>query len=189
MSEEIKVDKTLWDSFAALFAGKPAPVQVPDPVIPEEYKVAMKERDDLKAAQAKLQAEAAHKSQLDNLTAELQKKDRFGVMFADAKFAGEAAEMFSGMPEKVREWTMRKMAALQAQVNFSKLTAEFGTTGAVAASNPVDEFSALVNAKKSEGKMKYADALSAVRVENPDLAAAYDEAMHSRAGKTKKGDE
>ena len=144
----------------------------------------MKERDEFKAEKVKLQKDAEHRTAVEKLTADLQKPDRFGKMFADAKFAGEAAEMLSSMTDAQREWIMRKFSAVQAQVNFTKLGAEFGQTGTTHAADPVEEFSALIKDKQKEkGFENYGTALHAVRDANPEMAEAYDAAMQKRAGR------
>ena len=134
----------------------------------------------MKAKIAQAEQETAHKTLVEKLSAELQDA-KFGKVFADAKVSGEMAEHLSAVAEPQREFFMRKIAALAFQVDFSKLGAEFGVVG-LDASNPVDEFTALINEKqKVKGFEKYASALNAVRNEHPEIAVAYD--LAKRQGK------
>lgn len=156
----------------------------------EELAAAIKERDELKAKVEAQEKAAAHKAEVDKLTVELQKKERFGVLFADAKVVGEAAEMFSAIPEAQREYFMRKMAALQAVADFNKLGTEFGGTGKTnGGTNAIDSFSALVKATQKDRKVSYAQALTITTNENPDAAAAYNAAMKARAGRGEEAQE
>jgi hypothetical protein len=76
------------------------------------------------------------------------------------------------LPEQ-REWVMRNFAALIAQIDESHLTGEIGSTGAGLPENPAQTLDETVQAKATELKVSYAEALSIVVRDQPELARNY----------------
>jgi hypothetical protein len=181
--ETVQVPKGLWEQLTALLkpAKEPQAPTQPEMSIPEEYTVAMKERDEYKVRFAQMEADKLHAEVVTKLTADLQDK-KFGKEF-DGKAAGEAAEVLAGMTTEQAEWVMSRLSAQAARIDYSKV-GELGTDGANAISDPREAFAAAVQSKMKTGKMTYQDAYALAKDEAPDLFKAYAEYV---PGKPKEG--
>ena len=180
MEEKIEVPKSLWEQFGALFAGhKPEP-QTPATVTPEQFAAAMQERDDMKARLDKLEAEKQHAAKVDQMTATLQDAKKFGKVFEADTMAAEAAEVFSGLNDAQLAYFSKLVSALSNQVKYSKLLAEFGQTGDAGASDPKQEFAAVIANTMKEQKVDYMTAFNLARAEHPEMAEAYDAAVSKK---------
>lgn len=149
----------------------PAPVAVTDT---DEFKSIVRERDDLAAKIAEIEAERRRRESLAAITAQLQDKEKFGSAYIDLKSANEAAEMLAGMTDDQRAWVMRNFSAYIAQIAESALTAEAGSAASVEIeTDPARAFVAAVEAKMRADKIGYVAAYEAVKVEQADLFKAY----------------
>jgi hypothetical protein len=176
----VAVDKGLLEKLLDLL--KPAtpepsaPVtEPPAPVITEaaEFKAVASERDDYKTQLETLKAEAATKEARVALSAQLQKKEDFGVVFAEATAADEAAGVLARLPESDREWVMRNFKALIAQIDESNLTTETGTEkGAPLGDDPKAEYNAQVLKTADEKKIGYVEAFELCKTTHADLFKA-----------------
>jgi len=169
-AETVQVEKGVWDQLAALFGKQP---DKPEPQIPDEYKAAMKERDELKALQAKAEADKLHAETVTTLTAELKKPERFSAAYKDDKAATEAAEQLAAMPQPQRDWVMQQLAAMSKRIDYSKLTTEIGSGGTGVESDPRKAFAGAVEAKMKAAKVDYMSAYNLVKTEAPELFEAY----------------
>ena len=179
--ENIQVPKSFLESLLGFLKPKqeepptepPAPVE---PKIPEEFKAAVRERDDFKAQLDALKAEAQAKERRTNLTAQLQNKEKFGMVYVELKAAEEAASMMATMTPEQREWCMRNFSAFIAQIDESALTGERGSEhGAPIGGDPKAELNAVVVKYMADNKVAdYVTALEAVKQTHADLfKAAY----------------
>lgn len=174
MSEEntVNVPATVWEKLTALFdraekfEAKPVNESLVDV---ETFEATVKERDEYRAKIEAYEAEKKHAELVEKLGAEL-KSEVFGSVFSEG--AGDAAEMLSGMTEDQREWILKTVKGLAAQVDATKLTSEIGSDGE-GIENPVEAFNAAVLKIKNEKKINYNDALAIARVENKELFEAY----------------
>lgn len=137
----------------------------------EEYKIAIRERDEAKAKADAFEAETARKSEIAALVAQLQDKTKFGMVYVELKGAEEAATMMAGMTPECREWCMRNFSALAIQAGKSKLELEIGVGGG-AEGTPAEQFNALVEARMKEKGVAYLAAYEMVKTENADLFIA-----------------
>jgi hypothetical protein len=173
--ETVQVSKSLWEQLGALFKPAdpaPAPVTPPPAVVPEEYVAAKRERDELAAKLAQIEADKLQAETITKLTADLR-GEKFGKEFDDTA-APEAAKVLAGMRDEQREWVMTRLAAMSARINYAALTAEMGTSSS-GIQDPREALSAAVQAKMSEKKINYADAYQIVKNEAPELFKAYAE--------------
>jgi Mu-like prophage I protein. len=181
MSEEtmVQVPKGFLDQLMAFFKPTADPVKpepqkpVEQPAVTDEYKAAVKERDDFKAKLETLEAERLHATRVTELAAELKKTERFSATFKDEKAANDAAEKLAALPKESQEWVMQQLAALSKRIDYSKLTAELGSDATTAIADPRQAFAAAVDAKVKTGKISYTDAYVIVKDEAPELFAAY----------------
>lgn len=175
--EYVQVPKSFWENLLNAFKPKqeePPVTEPPAPDLkPEEFKAAVKERDDYKAQLDALKAEQAAKALRADLAAQLQDKEKFGSMYVELKTAEEAATMMSGMTPEQREWCMRNFSALIAQVNESKLFGEHGSeTAPPIGADPKAEFNAQVEAIRREKSIDYNAALELAKISHSDLFTA-----------------
>jgi hypothetical protein len=178
MQENISVPKGLFEKLMELIKPAadpepPAPVVEPAPVIvteAAEFKAVASERDDYKTQLETLKAEAATKEARVALSAQLQKKEDYGVVFAEATAAGEAAGVLAGLSESDREFVLRNFRALIAQIDESKLTKETGTEkGAPLGDDPKAEFNAQVLKTKEEKGVNYVEAFELTKTTHAEL--------------------
>lgn len=162
MDETFKVPasfKGLWDKFVASLA-KAEPEKVE--VIPDEYKAAVVERDELKARIAE-QAKATERKAL---------VEKFDAELKETKADPTLAELLADVPAETAEAVMKQFKALSAQIDESKLTGEQGTEG-----QPVDDpkaaFNAAVLSLSNDKKISYNAAFEEVKTSQPDLFKAW----------------
>jgi len=187
MAEDtVQVPKSLWEKIEERFFSRrlpvepevetskpePAPASAPAPAVPEEFAAAIRERDDLKAKFAAIEAEKARLVVVTGLVAQLQNQEQFGMHYVELNKAQEAAEMMAGMTEEQRSWCMRNFSAMAAQITTSALFAENGTSGAGPSGDPATALDVAVKAKMASAKLGYVEAFEAIRVEQPDLVKA-----------------
>ena len=171
MTETVTVPADLWSkAMGFLFPHKDEPDPAPKP--PEEteqYQAVVRERDAAKAEADAFKAETARKESITALVAELQNKEKFGMVYVELKGAEEAASMMSSMSPEQREWCMRNFSALALQA--SAITTEVGTPGGNEGTDR-QQFEALVEARVKEKGIVYLAAYELVKAENPDLFVA-----------------
>ena len=160
MDGNVSVPKALWDKFMEFInVNKPTEPPTPEPVKVEEteaFKAAAKERDDFKAKLEAKEADDAKKALVANLTAQLQKKEDYGMVYVELKAADEAAGVLATMDETQREWVLRNFKALIAQIDESQLTGEEGReTAATTDEDHKARFNAIVLKMVNEGKGDY----------------------------------
>lgn len=174
-AETVQIEKSAWDKLMALVTGgTPAAPQTPsEPVIPDEYKAAMQERDELKAKMDQLEAERLHAEAVTTMTATLKNPERFSSAFKDDKAAGEAAEKLAALPKESQDWFLQQFSAMAKRIDYSKLTAEIGSAATEQSTDPRQAFSAVVSAKMKAEKCSYEAAYNLVKDEAPDLFEAY----------------
>jgi hypothetical protein len=173
----VAVDKGLLEKLLDLL--KPATPEQPAPVVElvpapvteaAEFKAVVQEREDFKAQLDAIKAEQAAKETKANLTAQLQKKEDFGAVFAEAPAADEAAGVLATMTEAQRDYVMRNFRALIAQIDESKLTNETGTEkGAPLGDDPKAEFNAQVLKAKEEKGVNYVEAFELTKTTHAEL--------------------
>ncbi len=179
MSEEtVQVSKSLLETLLGFLKPKQdePPVETPpDGVKPEEFKAITSERDNYKAQLDTLKAESQAKELRSNLTAQLQSKEKFGMVYVELKSAEEASAVLATMSPEQREWCMRNFAAFIAQIDESKLLGETGSESAeTIGANPVAEFDAQVKKIAAEKSIDYNSALTVAKTTHADLfKAAY----------------
>lgn len=169
MAEEtVQVPKGIFDTFVSWFKRTAEPQPEPEapapaePVIPDEYKAAVVERDELKARLVALEAQQAQNARVEGYAAQLK----------ETKIA-EGAEMLASMTDEQAGWVVTQFKALSAQVNESALTGEVGSTGD-GPTEPKDVIEGAVKAHMEEHKeATWLEAFDAVRHAQPDLFAAY----------------
>jgi hypothetical protein len=177
MQENISVPKGLFEKLMELIkpAADPEPPAAPEPapvVVTEaaEFKAVASERDDYKTQLETLKAEAATKEARVALSAQLQKKEDYGVVFAEATAADEAAGVLAGLSESDREFVLRNFRALIAQIDESKLTKETGTENATpVGDDPKAEYNAQVLKLAEEKKINYVEAFNLGKTVHADL--------------------
>jgi len=125
------------------------------PEIPEEYKAAVKERDDLKKDKV---------------------KEEFGAAFVKLGEEKETLEMLAGMSKEQAEWVIRNFKALSKQIDESKLTGEEGDTDK-GIETPGGQFHAAILEAQKEHKVDYLTAMGIVRELKPELAKAYTDTL------------
>ena len=174
MSENVvSVPSDLWAKILGILPWahkdpEPEPIKVQET---EEYKLAIKERDEAKAKADAFEAETARKGEIATLVAQLQDKAKFGMVYVELKGAEEAATMMAGMSPEQREWCMRNFSALALQAQKTKLELEIGVTGG-AEGTPAEQFNGLVEARMKEKGVAYLAAYEMVKSENTDLFVA-----------------
>ena len=179
--ETVQVPKGLLEQLTALF-GKPAAKTTEAQltvVIPEEFTIAMQERDEYKARLVQIESDKLRAETVMKLTADLQDK-KFGKEF-DGQAAPEAAAVLAGMSKEQVEWVMTRLSAMSKRIDYSKVTAELGTDGANTITDPRQAFAAAVDTKMKANKISYQDAYSLVKGEAPDLFNAYAEFVPGKA--------
>lgn len=152
--------KELWEKFVASLAPvKAEPERIE--VIPDEYKAAVQERDELKARIEASEKEAQHKALVDKFDAELK----------ETKADPALAELLANVPAETAEAIMKQFKALSEQVKESELTGEKGVEGEQASRDPKAEFNAATLALAAEKGIKYNAAFEQVKADKPDLFA------------------
>lgn len=177
--ENISVPKAWFDKLMELFK-LPAPVE-PAPEAPapapveetEQFKAAIKEREDYKAQLDAIKAEAEAKELKASIVTQLQKREDFGAVYESLDAATDAASHFAALPADEREYFMRAIKALTAQIDESKLTGEQGKENAPAIDgDPKAEFGAQVEAIMKEKNVNYVDAFNVAKTVHADLFTA-----------------
>jgi hypothetical protein len=173
----VAVDKGLLEKLLDLL--KPATPEQPAPVVElvpapvteaAEFKAVVQEREDFKAQLDAIKAEQAAKETQANLTAQLQKKEDYGAVFAEAPAADEAAGVLATMTEAQRDYVMRNFRALIAQIDETKLTKETGTEkGEALGDDPKAEYNAQVLKLAEEKKINYVEAFNLGKTVYADL--------------------
>lgn len=174
MTEATVTEQTILEKLAALLrpAIVPEPVK-PTGIEPEKFAAVEKERDELAAKMAKIEADNLLATTVSTLAGELQNADKFSATFNTPKAATEAATVLAGMTKEQQDWTMQQLGALSKRIDYSKLTAELGSDGANTETDPVKAFSAAVEAKMKANKINYVDAYALVKIESADLFSAF----------------
>jgi hypothetical protein len=191
MSDQVQIPQSLWDKFlAAMHIGAPVSAEtivsaegitLPPPEIPEEFKAAALERDQLKAKLEQMEAEKIRLAAVADLVAQLQKQDDFGSSYLELAKATEAANMLSGMSPEQQAWCLRQFKAFAAQVKDSALFSEKGSDSA-AIDDPYQAYDAAVKAYQAEKKTDYTSAAVAVAQGQPALYEAYRKASPKGKG-------
>lgn len=151
--------KTLIEKFTEFFSAKTQEAEQA-----EEYAAVKKERDEMAAKVAKIEAE----QKAEELRAEIRGKhatDEFGAAFKGMGEDAAAVEMLAGMTPEQREWVEQKFAALSKQVEESGLTKELGKEGEADEPKSLHE---QISAYAAEKKVSYIEALDALRKEKPE---------------------
>ena len=162
--ENVSVPASLWDKFTAFLDSRltppePEKVEVVKEVIPDEYKAAVVERDELKAKIAEQENAASRKARVDKFDADLK----------ETKADPALAELIADLPDEKAEAIMKQFRALSAQVDESTLTGEAGTEGSGNVEDPKAAFNAAVLAMAAEKKINYNAAFEEVKRAQPDL--------------------
>lgn len=187
-AEPMKVTREEWSAFEAfkkLFGGGKQPEPQKAEIDPEKYAALQIEAAAAKSRIDKMEAERAHEREVMSIATQLT-ADKFGQMFKSDAFRMEAAEVFSSLNDKQREWVMRKFAAFSSQIDYaSKIIGQEIGNDQTGPTDPITVFTALITEKQKEegfkGAKNYNAAVKAVRDEHPDEAAAYNAAMNRRA--------
>ena len=176
--ENVSIPQSLFEQLLGFLKPKqetPEPAPEPTPVTETaEFKAVATERENYAAELAAIKAEKAAGELKATIVSQLQKSEDFGVVYASAEAADEAAGHFAALPEGEREYFMRTIKALTAQVNESALLGEKGTEGAPAiGSNLKDEFTAVVKKHmKDNNVINYTEAFDVVKLTHADLFLA-----------------
>ena len=170
MSEQldtVAVPKDFWESVKDFFTFKKEEEPKPEPVeVPEEYTLAVQERDEYKARIEQMEAEKAEQDLLSAIRSEFNTEE-YGAAFS--QMADEAVEKLAKLDEETRSWIIEKFKALSAQVAEEEaLTKEIGEDVQVQT-----DFNAAVEAYAAEHNMPYQTAVKVVAKEMPELFAAY----------------
>jgi hypothetical protein len=182
MQENISVPKSFLETLLGYLQPKkqeaPEQPESPEPVKVEEteqFKAAIKEREDYKAQLDAIKAESEAKELKSAIVSQLQKREDFGAVYESLDAATDAAAHFAALPADEREYFMRQIKALTAQIDESKLTGEQGKENAPAiGGDPKAEFGAQVEAIMKEKKVNYVDAFNVAKTVHADLfTAAY----------------
>lgn len=167
--ETVQVPLSVWDKFMAMF-DKPEPEPQEEPEVPEEYELAMKERDEYKARLEQLDAEKAQAEKFAAVRSEFEKEE-YGAAFKAIAEEEGAVEKLANMDEETRAWVLEKFAALSAQAEEANLDEEVGEDNPLPES--ADGFDAAVQAYAKENKVPYHEAIGIVAKEKPELYQAY----------------
>ncbi len=169
MSEQLEtVPVSVFEKFMALFAKKDEPELEPEetPEIPEEFTLAVQERDEYKARIEQMEAEQAEQELFAAVRSEFETEE-YGAAFS--QMADEAVEKLAKLDEDTRVWIIEKFKALSAQVAEEEvLTKEIGEDVQVQT-----DFNAAVLEYAKEHDMPYQEAVKVVAKEMPELFAAY----------------
>lgn len=177
--ENVSISKSLLEQLLALLnIGKPEQTPEPSPEPVEEtaqFKATAKERDEFKAKLETLEADKVRKETMSALTAQLQNKENYGMVYVELKAADEAAGVLSTMDETQREWVMRNFRAFITQIDETKLTGETGKEQATTTDeDPKLRFNALVIKLAEEKKINYVEAFELSKTVQADaFQAAY----------------
>jgi hypothetical protein len=164
--DTVQVPKSIFDVFTSWFKRntepKPEPehVEAPEPVIPDEFKAAVAERDQYKAQVEAMQAEASKKVRVD----------KFATALKETK-AGIKAEMLASMTDDQANAVVTELKALSAQIAANDaLTHEVGTANEADLSiDPQVNYDAQIKALAAEKKITYPAAAVQFAVAHPDL--------------------
>jgi hypothetical protein len=165
MNENVTIPQGLWDKFIApLFAKEPETVEVIKEVIPDEYKAAVVERDELKAKIQEAEQAAERRARVEKFDADLK----------ETKADPTLAELLADVPAETAEAVMKQFKALSAQIDDSNLTGETGSDAPAAAlgDDPKGAFNAAVTALAKEKSLYYHVAFEQVKKEQADLFKA-----------------
>lgn len=177
--ETVEVPKSFWEQFMARIFPKledmptapPAPVKPSEPS--DEFKAAVKERDDYKAKLQTLEAERKHTELIATIRGEFVKTE-FGSTYIELGKADETAQMLAGMTEEQRSWCVRNFAALSKQISTNDaITHEIGSGAANTTQDPIQAYNAAIEAEKTANKLDFAAAMTKVNAEHPELYQAY----------------
>lgn len=156
---QVQAPPAWWEKFTAWFAKtveEPAQVET---AIPEDYTVAVAERDDLRAKLAQIEADKARAAQVEHFQAALAEVEM-----------EEGAEMLASMTDDQAAWVLANFKAIRAQAETSHLFAEVGTTQP-APTDPQAALEAAIQAEVSSGKT-YPQAVMTLAQKSPELFAA-----------------
>ena len=180
MQENISVPKSFLETLLGYLQPKkqeaPELPESPEPVKVEEteqFKAAIKEREDYKAQLDAIKAESEAKELKASIVTQLQKREDFGAVYESLDAATDAASHFAALPADEREYFTRTIKALIAQIDESKLTGEEGKENAPAiGGDPKAEFGAQVEAIMKEKSIGYVEAFSVAQATHADLFKA-----------------
>lgn len=176
MQENISVPKAWLEKVMEFLTPKKTdePPVVPPPIEEtEQFKAAIREREDYKAKLAALETEDKARELKATLAAQLQNKEDYGMVYVELKAAQEASDVLATMDDAQREWVMRNFKAYIAQIDESKLTGETGKENAPPiGDNPRAEFDALVQKIVKEKSINYVDAFNVAKTTHADLFKA-----------------
>lgn len=173
--ETVEVPKNFWESIVSKF-GAFAETEI-EPVLvieTDEYKSAVEERDDYKAKLEAVETQIKLDAEHLKISADLQNKETFGAVFAEQKVADESAEVLAGMSEDQRDWTLKQLKALIAQIDEGALNSEHGSNVEVD-SDPAAAFNAVVTAIQTKEDVSYNKALKIAQAKHKDLFDAYNQ--------------
>ena len=180
MQENISVPKSFLETLLGYLQPKkqeaPELPESPEPVKVEEteqFKAAIKEREDYKAQLDAIKAESEAKELKASIVTQLQKREDFGAVYESLDAATDAASHFAALPADEREYFTRTIKALIAQIDESKLTGEEGKENAPAiGGDPKAEFGAQVEKIMKEKSIGYVEAFSVAQATHADLFKA-----------------
>lgn len=171
MGEQFEtVPVSVFDKFMALFEKKqeqelePAPEA---PEVPEEFALAIKERDDYKAQLEQMQAEREKAEAYAAIAAEFETEE-YGAAFKQLG-EGEAVARLAKLDADDRGWFIEQFKAMSAQAGTEEvLTKEIGNDA-----QAFGTFDEAVKAYAAEKDIPYNDAIVPAAQLHPELYAAY----------------
>jgi len=141
------------------------------PSQPEDYTALAKQRDDLAAQIATMQAEQAQLARVAQFTTELKP-----TKLAELK---EAPQMLASMTDAQAAWVVTQFSALSAQIDESKLTGDVGnSTNDPTDIDPVTSLTAIVQTRAATDGTDFNTAFKVVAQEQPELVAAYNATVY-----------
>lgn len=157
-TETVQVPKSVWETFTAWLKHTTEPEPTKPPEIPEEFKTAVTERDELKAQIQKMEADKTQAARVEAFAAQLRETK-----------VTEGAGMLAAMSEEQAAWVITQFKALSKQIDESALLGEKGSNQS-GATDTVTAVNAAIQAKAAELKINpYPDAFEIVRRERPEL--------------------
>lgn len=162
MNDKFEMPATVWDKLTAFIDSRIHPVEVVKEVIPEDYTVAIKERDEYKAVIEQQKAEAAHKALVEKFEADLN----------EIKVDPTIAQVLAGLAEDAAAAVMKQFKAMAAQIDVTQISKEVGTQVDGAVEDPKAAFNASVLAIVKEKGINYNAAFEQAKASNADLFKA-----------------
>lgn len=183
----VQVDKKVWDGLLGLFKkSEPDPKPTEPEIKPEQFTAVEKERDEYKSQIETMEAKATEAELFTAIRGEFEadkekkEKDRFGAAFQGIGKEDENVKMLASMTAEQRKWVTTQLGAFSAQIDESKLLDELGEDADLISDNPIEAYSAKIQAHQDKHKTTYQEAMNAVNIESPALGRAYVEATRRR---------